>query len=141
MFVKLQVEVIVGSKRPRKIYLAARYSLRFAMQDEAKKLNNAGYDVISSWIYGDEEDQLTPEGLHKIAQKDIDQVRDCDILVTFSEPAGSYNRGGGRHTELGLAMAWDKPCVLIGPKEQIFHHWYGVTQYNLIEDFIDDYTS
>jgi hypothetical protein len=35
---------------------------------------------------------------------------------------------GGKHVELGAALAMDMPVYLIGPRSNIFHHHLLVTQ-------------
>ena len=44
------------------------------------------------------------------------------MLIAFSEEprAGGASRGG-RHVEFGLALAWGKGVVVVGPRENVFH--------------------
>lgn len=96
------------------IYLSARYGRKKEMQRVAMSILWAGHSVTSRWLvkeYGDQE---------QACLDDIEDVRAADLLVLFTEPVGSLNPGGGRHTELGLALAWSKEIVVCGERETVF---------------------
>lgn len=44
---------------------------------------------------------------------------------------------GGRHVEFGLAVAWEKRIVVIGPQENIFHWLPMVEHYPNFDTFIE----
>lgn len=118
-----------------KVYLAARFSKRANMEEKANILKACGFEITSRWVYGGE-DGLSRE---QIAMLDLADVDRADIVVSFTEPEGSYNRGGGRHTEFGYALAKNKRMVLIGPREQVFHHHAAVEQYETLELWVQSY--
>lgn len=101
-----------------KIYIASRYSRREEMELIAHELTAAGHEITANWVYGGE------NGLDNqdIAILDDTDVRRADCCLTFTEPYGSENKGGGRHFEFGLAYGLDKLCILVGPLEIVFHH-------------------
>jgi hypothetical protein len=115
-----------------KIYLAARYSRRDEMAQKADWLKDKGYKITSRWVYGGE------EGLSRkdIAILDYDDVIAADTIILFTEPKGSYNRGGGRHTEFGIAYEADKECFVVGEDEQVFVNLPGVVRFNSLEEFV-----
>ena len=52
-----------------------------------------------------------------------------DVLVAFSErPLSRDDVRGGRHVELGVALAVGKPVVLVGKPEHVFHSHPGVVR-------------
>lgn len=115
-----------------KIYLASLYSKRPAMAVVADYLKSKGHEVTARWVYGGE-DGLDREG---IAQLDYDDVSAADVCLSFSEPYGSYHKGGGRHVEFGLAYAMGKQCALIGERENVFHHLPGIKAYPDLKDWL-----
>lgn len=101
-----------------KVYLAARFTRRAEMETIADILKTKGLQITARWVYGGE------DGLHRedIAILDLEDVDACDIVVSFTEPYGSLNKGGGRHFEAGYGLAKGKRLVIIGDRENVFHH-------------------
>lgn len=118
--------------RPKKIYLAARFSDRPHMEIIGDRLKIAGFEITARWVYGGE-DGLTRA---QIANLDIDDVAACDTLVSFTQPYGTLTKGGGRHVEFGYAMARGKRLVLIGDRENVFHHSPKVEIYPTFEAWL-----
>lgn len=110
---------------PKKIYLAALFSRRAEMEGIADSLKICGFEIVARWVYGGE-GGLSRE---QIALLDIEDVNKSDIVVSFTQPHGTANPGGGRHTEFGYALAKGKELVVVGDREQVFHHHPAVTVY------------
>jgi hypothetical protein len=121
-----------------KIYLAARYSRHPELQGYADQLRALGYEVTSRWINGDH--QISDAGLaesgegtvaerERFALEDFEDLTNADICISFTEaPRSSYSRGG-RHVEFGIALGLEISCIVVGPRENIFHclptiDWY-----------------
>lgn len=102
------------------VYLAARYGRKEEMQGVAANLRAVGYDVQSEWITGAHDG--TPDV--DCAQIDYLQVSAADIIISFTEaPQPTHGRGrGGRHVEFGFAFAMGKRCIVVGYRENVFHH-------------------
>ena len=108
-----------------KIYLAAAYERRWELFGYRNELVWRGLTVTSRWV-------LTPEptvpygGLStvmraELAQEDWEDVRAADIMINFTEPGDTAASSGGRHVELGAALAFEKRCMIVGPRENVFH--------------------
>lgn len=108
-----------------KIYLAARFSRIDEMRKYADELKEDGHEITASWVYGGEEGLTFTD----IANLDINDVHRSDAVVSFTEPYGSVNPGGGRHTEFGLGIAFGKNLYLVGEREQVFHWHPSVLQF------------
>lgn len=111
-----------------KIYLASRYSRREEMVAAAALLVKHGHIVTSRWILGDHQvdDRGLSEQAHeaertRFATEDYDDLRAADCTISFTEPPRSTSSRGGRHVEFGMAMALGQLCVVIGPRENVFH--------------------
>lgn len=115
-----------------KIYTAGRYSRREEILEYAKKLSNAGHVVTARWVNGDEEGK----SLEDIAIMDLDDVKAADMVLVYTDEYGSLQKGGGRHTELGLGYAYGKHVWIVGPKEQVFHSLPGVKQFENTDEVI-----
>ena len=105
------------------IYIAATYERRLEMQEYRDELLALGYSVTSRWLEGTHD----KEPWEICALHDYHDVQDAYYVVTFTAPAGTYSRGG-RHVEVGLAIAWDKQVLLVGQRENVFHSLPHVTQ-------------
>jgi len=109
------------------VYLAARYGRREELTRYAGDLRLVGFDVQAEWITGAHDG--TPD--LDCAQIDYLQVSAADIVISFTEPPGpAQGRGrGGRHVEFGLAFAMEKRCIVVGHRENVFHHLREVEFY------------
>lgn len=126
-----------------RIYLAARYSRRDELCRYRSDLEALGHHVTSRWLDGTH--QLGGDGLsvqaadaerERFALEDHDDVEAAEVVISFTESPRSTSGCGGRHVEFGLAFALDKRCIIIGPRENVFHHLPGVEHYATWNDFL-----
>lgn len=115
-----------------KIYTAARYARREEILGYAKKLEDAGHIVTARWVHGEEEGKSQ----EAIALLDWEDVIKAEMALVFTDPYGSLHKGGGRHTELGMAYALKKHVWIVGEKEQVFHSLPGIKQFKDIDNVI-----
>jgi len=115
--------------RPRRIYLAARYSRHNEMRAVRDVLLALGYEVTSRWIdqhNGTLEQSYTPAKLNAdpdecavLGQHDLDDLKAADTVISFTSVDGGGK--GGRHVEHGFALGLGKQVIICGPRENIFH--------------------
>jgi hypothetical protein len=119
-----------------KIYLASRYSRFKEMQQVRADLEKDGHVVTSRWINGGH--QISDDGLSaqakeseriRFAQEDLADLQEATICINFTEEPRSTNSRGGRHVEFGFAFGTCKRCIVVGPRENVFHclpqvEWY-----------------
>jgi nucleoside 2-deoxyribosyltransferase len=110
-----------------KIYIAAPYVRLEEARLVADALRNAGHQVTSRWLVGAESMNNTE------AQKDLDDVDACDVLLALN-PVHYHREGGGRHAELGYALARNKRVILCGSRSIIFHY---LDRVELVADISD----
>jgi nucleoside 2-deoxyribosyltransferase len=132
--VKNKVQRHQGSDdQPIRVYLAGRYARRSELRTVAEELRDHGYEVTSRWLFEDAsipEGVLAPQGRAlEVAEMDFEDVRCSDMCIAFTEHRDSPQGKGGRHTELGVALALDQDVILIGPREHVFHCISGIKQY------------
>lgn len=123
-----------------KIYLAGRYSRRLELCGYREELQKLGLAVTSRWLNG--EHQLSRDGLKLgaigeeyveagndqeaaalrqfFAKEDMEDVRAADLVIAFTEAPRAEASRGGRHVELGMAIAWGKTIWIVGPRENVF---------------------
>lgn len=111
-----------------KIYLAARYSRHTELQKYANRLTSKGHEITSRWIWGNH--QIDDHGLsieakkserQRFATEDFEDLMSADLIINFTEAPRSTNSRGGRHVEFGIALGSDKLCIVVGPRENVFH--------------------
>lgn len=105
-----------------KIYLAARYSRREELKGYRELLQSRGHVVTSSWIDTDLEGRAADEEREKVAIVDLNDLRSSEACISFTEPPDAKAGRGGRHVEFGLAYALGLVCVVVGHRENVFHH-------------------
>jgi hypothetical protein len=66
---------------------------------------------------------------------DLEDVRRASICLAFTEPREESKPGrGGRHTELGIALALGLHVMLVGPREHVFHCLPSIEQHSSWEE-------
>lgn len=102
------------------VYLCARYARHVELNGYAAELRAAGYDVRCEWITGVHANTDSAE----CARIDFDEVTAADIVISFTEAPGPIQgRGrGGRHVEFGIALGLGTRCIVVGHRENVFHH-------------------
>jgi len=134
-----------------KIYLASRYSRREELCVYRTALESAGHEVTSRWLNGAHqiapdgtplnaerekqfEDMSDPRGAalrQSFLQEDMADVARAELVIAFTEqPRADGGSRGGRHVELGLALAWQKQIFVVGPRENLFCWHPSIEQFN-----------
>jgi len=103
------------------IYIAAPFVRQNEAREKAQQLTSLGFSVTSRWINEDVNAAInaTPEYQNERAFIDIDDINAADYLVLLGE---HDSRTGGKHFETGYAYATGKGILVIGRRENIFHH-------------------
>lgn len=125
-----------------KVYLCSRYSRRDQMRAFRATLVEQGHEVTSRWLDTEWDraekgsSAAPPEYREKYALIDYEDVQACEVIVAFTEAPGDGGRGG-RHVEFGMAVALGKKLLVVGHRENIFHH---LPQVNFVEgtEFVPD---
>jgi len=110
-----------------RVYLAARYSRAAELRTYRAELELKGYVVTSRWIDGGHE--LSKEGSTEAAEaertrfaiEDRADLMSADIVVSFTEEPRKTTTRGGRHVELGMALASGRRNIVVGYRENVFH--------------------
>ncbi len=95
------------------------------MEQHANAIKAAGHEITARWVYGGEEGLTRTQ----IALLDLEDVDKAEIVVSFTHPYGTATTGGGRHAEFGYGLAKGKKLILIGERENVFHHYPTVEVY------------
>lgn len=121
-----------------KFYIAARYGRKAEAKALALKLQELGHGITSTWIDQAEDEMLYdqgPDAAARFAQKDLNEISSADGLIALSETEDSVYGRGGRHVELGYALAAGCRIIVIGPRENLFHYLLRVDLYDTEEIF------
>jgi len=110
-----------------KVYLAADSSQQETMRELRELLRKRNIECTSRWLDVDllaNKGQLYSEAeLAHWAQTDLEDVESAHVLVAFNPESHQKQGTGGRHVELGYAIAMKIPIIYVGEKrENIFHH-------------------
>jgi len=105
------------SEKP-KVYLSGSYLQRVTLANLAGHLRDQGVIICTRWLDGRGEN-MSRDGQ---ARMDLEDIRECDVLVHIAPgQVGDGYRSGGRHVELGYALAFGKPIIHVGQAENVFH--------------------
>lgn len=107
-----------------RVYLASGFRQRFVLRRAAIWFMAQGHEIVSTWIWIDErpnrEDLDFDTFARKIAEKNLLELWQADIIIIDSDGIASDN-SGGVHTELGFALGARKRIILVGQKGNTFH--------------------
>lgn len=103
---------------PREVYLSAAMPRAAYMRTCADALHARGLRSVSSWLHAPT-DEATEEAQAQAAVQDELDMDRAGLFLAFTEGPGQWT--GGRHVELGYALAHAKTIVVIGPPENVFH--------------------
>lgn len=124
-----------------RVFIASSWHDRDDIKEKADKLRTLGMDVSSSWHDGHENDRHFIGGATSSADKawndhlahmDMNDLRRCEMFIYI--PAKGRI---GHHTELGMAIAWDKDIVLIGQRLGLYSYYCKIICYDTWEDFLE----
>jgi len=118
-------------------YIAGRYDRRLDLQLVVPLLEAVRIHVRARWLTGTHEGATDPKTLAWCAEEDMEDIKNADLLIAFSEHPHVGFTSGGRHVELGFALAYWKRVVVIGPAENLFHHVERVERYASLSEFLD----
>lgn len=123
-------------------YLAGRFGRKEEFLGYRKVLKKAGEQVQARWLT--EETDMTvvdDEERERIAILDAEDVTKCDGVLCFTEDPdveGPGRNRGGRHVELGLALALNKRVVVIGPRENVFCYLPNIEVFPDFQTFMEE---
>jgi nucleoside 2-deoxyribosyltransferase len=115
-----------------RVYLAAPFPLRYLINSLAGELRRAGVEVVSRWhdpasghgkgYTGDYAQYADADraGMNQEAMDDLADIRLADTVICFTQPPKTTYTSGGRHVELGYALALGKIVFVVGPIENVF---------------------
>lgn len=129
---------------PKKnIYLASSYTNKLHMREIRYWLEKMGHKVVSEWLNEDHSPNaqigdFTDLDLSNMSDRDIENIREADILVHFS----SDNERGGAIAEFGISLGMriegrDMLTVLVGDRRNIFDYNYLVDYFPTEEAFLE----
>jgi hypothetical protein len=100
------------------VYLSASTVRAAEIGGYAEDLRADGHVVASTW-----HQTIGRDPLSTAATRDYQELSGADVLVAFTQGLDAAHQGrGGRHVELGIAVARSMSLLLVGPKEHVFHH-------------------
>lgn len=90
------------------------------MREWRALLAEHGVTVTSRWI-NDEHSDRDESRYADYARVDLADIEAADAVIAYS-PRENFRTGrGGRHVELGYALARGMRVILVGERENVFH--------------------
>jgi len=122
-----------------RVYLCAAWQRQAALRTCRDRLVAAGVEVTSSWLDLTGPLPTTAEEGRAAALLDLGDLDRADEVLAFTELPSIGYLTGGRHVEVGYALALGKPIWLVGPPENVFHHHPLVSHADRFETVLEAY--
>ncbi len=111
------------------VYVSAPYEMIEEARSLAAWLSSLGHEVTSSWLReGEGQDDA------ENARMDLCEVLAADWFLALNPAEWKRSGTGGRHVELGYALAFSIPVVILGVRSNVFHHLPDIRVIERIED-------
>jgi len=97
------------------------------MRKYAATLREQGFNITARWLHEVPIRGWTKTTKKERAEIDKHDVRISDVVVRFTDDLSqplipSTLATGSRHTEVGMALAWGIPVVVVGGHQAIFDY-------------------
>ena len=100
------------------LYIAAPWVHREIACQVADWYAERGFTVIARWLRRHHASTNDPDILAQEAQHDVDDIYNADVFVLLNTA-----RSDGKATELGMALIFGKPTIVVGTREgNVFYH-------------------
>lgn len=125
-----------------RIYICARSEDLEVGRVYRDKLQANGHVVTSRWLNGLVGLGAVPapgkasDDLQNAANMDLEDIDKADCVLAINPKSAHRSGTGGRHVEVGYALARSVPVVLVGERENVFHHLQGVREVPEIDDVV-----
>tara|TARA_Y100000310_G_scaffold315082_1_gene365235 strand:+ start:1089 stop:1481 length:393 start_codon:yes stop_codon:yes gene_type:complete len=120
-----------------KVYFSGSFDDRQQIKAYANEFVSRQFGTVTSnWLREPEvrvEDGREEWVLRARANEDRIDVERSDTVIVFTDTPSTT---GGRHVEVGIALAHRIPVFIIGPRENVFHYPSDVRQYPTWDDFL-----
>lgn len=103
------------------VYLCASFARQEEMRLVRQQIWAQGLAVTARWLDMPAAEPSSVAAQGAIAHVCHEDIRTVDALLAFTEAPGSAYFTGGRHVEVGIALALARPVYVIGPVENVFH--------------------
>lgn len=128
---------------PIRFYISARFGRQAEARATAEEITErTGWECTARWL---DADPSVDDAVHSdrarmmgAATLDLIDIDAADVMFCLTETTAlgfdvpaSLARGG-RHVEVGYAIAREKPILVIGPRENLFHGMASV--HDTVED-------
>lgn len=115
-----------------KVYISGSFSELEVLRQVENRLAGLGYESTTSWLHEPTVNASDPDWLRRArANEDVEDIKRADVFL-MSDEAETHN--GGRHTELGVAIAERKSINIVGPRGNTFMYLNMVVAWHSFED-------
>ncbi len=99
-----------------KYYLSTEYNCKIRKVNQLKRaMEAAGYKLTHDWLTYRKEEHETDTLLTDVCGKELSGIGNADFLLVLLP---GYR---GTHTELGIAIAMQKPVIIAGTREEFLN--------------------
>lgn len=112
-----------------RVYIAADSYMQAQVRQLRDELVALGVEVTSRWIDAKLEafNPTSEVDLQRAAENNFSDIERAVFLVAYNPKSRHMSGTGGRHVEMGYALARYKPVLYVGESlENVFHRAVGV---------------
>jgi len=99
------------------LYVAGKFSDKKQIKEYMNELVKLGHSITHDWT-SFESENADQNKMAQSAVKDVEAVKECDVLIAFlTDPQYAYR---GTFSEIGIALGTDKEIIVVNSDEQAY---------------------
>lgn len=116
-----------------KFYIASSFQNKYLVTEVATKLRVAGWKHTYDWTKNKKATNAAK--LQEIGEAEKQAIEESDVFLLL------LDGGNGSHTELGMALAWNKKIYMYHENNPLQTTFYHLPEVNVFRGEIDDFVS
>jgi hypothetical protein len=116
-----------------RFYVAARFERQAEARELADELVLSGFRVTSRWLHAPGISLDDPAAARLWAERDLEDLFRADVYLLLSDDIPGR---GGKDFEGGVAYAFRRRIIVVGPPAHVFHYLSNVERLPSVEAFL-----
>lgn len=116
-----------------KFYIASSFQNKYLVREVAERLRETGWEHTYDWTKNERATNCAE--LREIGEAEKQAIRESDVFLLL------LHGGNGSHTELGMAIAWNKKIYMHHKNSRLETTFYHLPEVNVFQGELEHFVS